>query len=122
MFARQLLVDLAKGIDLVVDTGALFRVQEHLDDLVPILLGADALADNLGRVDQVRQDRVVHGGERARARALLRDAAAARGEWEDAALGNEQDVAVGELLFEFAREAVWFGMLAGEGGPVGREG
>lgn len=107
MFARQLLVDLAKGIDLIVDTGALLRVQEHLDDLVAVLLGADALADNLGRVDQVGQDRVVHGGERARTWALLRDAAAARGEWENAALRDKQDVAVGEFLLEFAREAVW---------------
>lgn len=108
MFARQLLIDLAKGIDLIVNTGALLCVQEHLDDFVAVLLSADALADNLGGVDQVRQDRVVHGGERARAWALLRHAAAARGEWEDAALRDEQDVAVRELLFEFACEAGWY--------------
>lgn len=105
MLACQLLIDLAERIDLIVDARALLRVQEDLDDLVAVLLGADALADDLGRVHEVGQDRFVHGCQGARAWALLRDAAAARGEWEDAAQGNEQHVAVGELLFELACEA-----------------
>lgn len=126
MLARQLLIDLAERIDLIVDASALLRVQEDLDDFMAVLFGADALADDLGRVHEVGQDRVVHGRQGARARALLRDAAAARGEWEDAALCNEQDVAVGELLFELACEAggwdvlVWRFVEGGGGGRTDR--
>lgn len=122
MLARQLLIDLAERIDLIVDASALLRVQEDLDDFMAVLFGADALADDLSRVHEVGQDRVVHGRQGARARALLRDAAAARGEWEDAALSDEQDVAVGELLFKLACEAGGWDVLVlgfverGEGG------
>lgn len=105
MLARQLLVHLAERIDLIIDARALFGIKEDFDNLMPVLLGADAFAHNLSGVDEVREDRVVDGGEGARSRALLGDTAATRGEWEDTALGDKQDVAVGEFLLELAGES-----------------
>lgn len=105
MLASQLLVHLAESIDLVIDGRALLGVQEDLDDLMSVLLGADPLAHDLSGVNKVREDRIVDGSERARSRALLGDAAAARGEREDTALGDKQDVAVGEFLLELTRES-----------------
>ncbi|KAL0630952.1 hypothetical protein Q9L58_010193, partial [Maublancomyces gigas] len=105
VLASQLLVHLAESIDLVIDGRALLGVQEDLDDLMSVLLGADPLAYDLSGVDKVREDRIMDGSERARSRALLGDAAAARGEREDTALGDKQDVAVGEFLLELTRES-----------------
>lgn len=113
VLARQLLVHLAERIDLVIDARALFGIKEDFDNLMPVLLGADAFAHNLSGVDEVREDRVVDGGEGARSRALLGDTAATRGKWEDTALGDKQDVAVGEFLLELAGESNLKLLLAG---------
>lgn len=105
VLARQLLVHLAKSIDLIIDARALLGVQEDLDDLMTVLLSADPLAHDLGGVDKVREDRIMDGSEGARSRALLGDAAAARGEREDTTLSDKQDVAVGEFLLKLTRES-----------------
>ena len=108
-FASQTLVDLAVGVESVVHTTPLLLVEHDLEDLAAVLPSAHTLADNLNRVDEIREDGIVDGGECARARALLglRGAAAvaALGARQDAAGGNDQDVAVRELLLELAREA-----------------
>lgn len=106
MLASEFAVDLAEGVDLVVDASALLGVKEDLDDLVAILLGADALANDLGGVDEVGENGVVDSGQGAGPWALLGDTATARGEREDTALGNEEDMAVGELLLELTGESV----------------
>lgn len=106
VLASELAVDLAEGVDLVVDAGALLGVKEDLDDLVAVLLGADALANDLSGVDEVGEDSVVDSGQGAGSWALLGDTAAARGEREDTALGDEEDVAVRELLLELTGESV----------------
>ena len=94
----------------MIDTTALLLVQDDLHRLGAVLLGADALADDLDRVDEVTEDGVVHGRQGARAGAFLLLVCArvdgALGAGEDAALRDEEDVAVGEFLFEFAGEAV----------------
>lgn len=59
----------------------------------------------------------MHGGQGTAVRALLRlggaRAVGTFGPGQDAARGEEEDVTVGELLFEFARQAA---MAGGEKG------
>lgn len=94
----------------MVDTAPLLLIQDHLDGLAAVLLGADALADDLDGVDEVIEDGVVDGGQGTRARTLLGLVGArvgrALGAGENAALSDEEDVAVGELLLELTGEAV----------------
>lgn len=108
--ARQSSVDLAVGIQTVVDATTLLLIQDDLDDLAAILLGADALADNLNGVDDIGQDRVVDGGQSARARTLLLQGVArpgrALGTRQDAPRGNEDHMAVRELLLKLPRQPV----------------
>lgn len=61
--ASQALVDLGVGVETVVDTTTLFLVEDDLEDLGVVLLGADALADDLNRVDEVGEDGIVNGRE-----------------------------------------------------------
>jgi hypothetical protein len=104
--AGEATVDLAVGIEAVVDTTTLLLVEDDLEGLGAVLLGAGALADNLDGVDEVGEDGVVDSGQSARAGALLGLGGArvngALGAGQDAALGHEEDVAVGELLLELA--------------------
>lgn len=94
----------------MVNAATLLLVEDDLERLAAVLLGAGALADNLNGVDEVVEDGLVDGREGAAARTLLLLVRAAVGgalrAGEDAALGDEEDVAVGELLFEFAGETV----------------
>lgn len=92
----------------MIDTSLLLLVEDDLQDLAAILLGAETLADDLDRVDEVVEDGVVHGGEGSGAGSLLglrrAGSVAALGAGEDAARGEDQDVAIGELLLEFTSE------------------
>lgn len=94
----------------MVDTAALLLVQNNLHGLAAVLLGADALADDLDGVDEVAEDGVVDGGQSARTGALLGLGGArvdgALGAGQDAALSNKENVAVGELLLKLAGQAV----------------
>jgi len=108
--ASQASVDLAVGIESVVNTSLLLLVEDDLQDLAAIFLGAETLADNLNGVHEVGQDGVVDGGQGSRARTLLglRGAGAVAALWarENAAAGEDQDMAVGELLLELAGESL----------------
>jgi hypothetical protein len=94
----------------VVDGVLLLLVEDDLEDLAAIFLGAKALADNLDGVDKVGEDGVMDGGQGSRTWALLRLRRArsvrAFGPGENAARGEDEDVAVGELLLELAGETV----------------
>ena len=94
----------------MVNTATLLLVQDNLQGLAAVLLGADALADDLDGVDEVGEDGVVDGGQSARTGALLGLGGArvggALGAGQDAALSNEEDVAVRELLLELAGQTV----------------
>lgn len=105
VLAGELAVDLGERVELVVDTSALLGVKEDLGDLGGVLLGADALANDLGGVDEITEDGIVDSGESARAGALLDNTAGAAGHGENAALGKEHNVAVRELLLELTGEA-----------------
>lgn len=108
--AGQLAVDLGVGVEAVVDATALLLVEDDLEGLGAVLLGAETLADDLDGEDEVGKDGVVDGGQGAAAGALLllgvARAGGALGAGQDAARGEDQDVAVGELLLELTGEAV----------------
>jgi hypothetical protein len=77
----------------------------HLDDASLVSLDTGALAGNLGGENQVLQELLMDRSKSARARALLLDTRVAGGLGHDAALTNEDNVAVGELLLELASES-----------------
>lgn len=108
--AGELAVDLGVGVQAVVDATALLLVEDDLEGLGAVLLGAEALADDLDGVDEVGQDGVVDGGQSAGAGALLllgvARAGGSLGAGQDAARGEDQDVAVGELLLQLTGEAI----------------
>lgn len=107
--AGKLAVDLGVGVQAVVNATTLLLVQDDLEGLGTVLLGAETLADDLDGVDEVGQDGVVDGSQSAAARALLglgvAGAGGALGAGKDAARGQDQDVAVGELLLQLTGEA-----------------
>lgn len=103
---RQLPVHFRISIQPIIHTASLLLIQHHLQHLTPILSRPCPLSYNLHRVHDVAQDGVVDGCQSARVRALLglRGARAVGtfGARKDAAGGEDEDMAVGELLFEFA--------------------
>lgn len=106
--ASQTLVDLRVGVKTVVNTATLLLVKDDLEDLGVVLLGADALANDLDGVDEVGKDGVVDGSEGPGDGTLLglggAAAVAALGAGQDAAGSDDQHVAVGELLLELTGE------------------
>ena len=94
----------------MINTTLLLLIEHHLQDLASILLSAQSLADNLNRENEVGEDRVVDGSECSGTGALLSErgarAVGALGAGQNAARGEDQDVAVGELLLELTGESV----------------
>lgn len=106
--AREAAVDLGVGVEAVVNTTTLFLVEDDLEGLGAVLLGAETLADDLDGVDEVSQDGIVDSSESPRTGALLRlgvaGAAGALGAGQDTARSEDQDVAVRELLLKLTGE------------------
>lgn len=106
--ASKAAVDLRVSIESVVDTPLLLLVKDDLEDLGAVLLGAETLTNNLDWEDEIGEDGVVHSGQCAGTWALLGEGSAGAGgalwAWQDAAGGEDQDVAVGELLLELTGE------------------
>lgn len=104
--AGETAVDLAVSIEAVVNAAVFSRVEDDLEGLGAVLLGANALANDLDGVNEVGEDGVVDSGQSAGTGALLGLGGAgvdgALGAGQNAALSNEEDVAVGELLLELA--------------------
>lgn len=69
---RQTLVDLRVRVESVVHTTSLLLIQNDLEDLAVILAGADALAHDFDRVDEIGENRIVNSCKCARTRTLLR--------------------------------------------------
>lgn len=107
--AGEAAVDLSVGVDAVVDASALLLVKDDLEGLAAVLLGADALANNLNGVAEIGKDGIVDSRQSARTGALLllgvAGAGRALGAGQDAARGEDQDMAVGELLLELTGQA-----------------
>merc|ERR1719201_2351433 len=98
LLAGELLVHGRKGVDLVLDVGRLLGVEVDLADLRAVEAVARVLAHNLGRVDQVLQDRLVHRRQRSAHRPLLLRLALARRRLpHDAPLADQDDVLAREL-------------------------
>jgi hypothetical protein len=106
--AGEAAIDLRVGIEAVVDTTTLLLVEDDLQDLGAVLLGAETLANDLDWEDEVGEDGIVDSSQSAGTWALLGLAGAgavgALWAWQDAAGSEDQDVAVGELLLELTGE------------------
>jgi hypothetical protein len=104
--ARQLPVHLRIRIQPIVNSTSLLLVQHNLHHFASVLLCARPLAHNLNWVDNIRQDRIMDGGQGTRSGSFLglAGAGAVGALWarEDAARGEDEDVAVGKLLFKLA--------------------
>ena len=107
--ASEATVDLGVGVEAVVDTTTLLLVEDDLEGLATVLLGAHTLANDLNGVGEVSKDGVVDGSQSARTGALLllgvARAGGTLGAGQNAARSEDQDVAVGELLLELTGEA-----------------
>jgi len=123
--ASKAAVDLRVGIEPVVNTTTLLLVKDDLEGLGAVLLGAEALTDDLDRVDEVGKDSVVHSGEGARAGTLLLQGVAgagrALGAGKNAARGQDKDMAVRELLLQLAGQTVVSVSIIRPCGRGGRE-
>lgn len=104
--ASELLVNRREAVQLVLERGGVLRVEEALDQAAAVSGNTRALASDLRGVDEVLEDRLVHGGERARVRTRLLVAVLAAGLAEDAALADKDNVTVRELLLELTGETV----------------
>jgi hypothetical protein len=106
---RQFLVDLRVRIESVIHATLLLLIKHNLQDLASILLGPQSLANDLDGVDEVGEDGVVDSSQSSRAGTLLGEGGAravgALGTGENTARGEDQDVAVGELLLELTGES-----------------
>ena|SRR6266487_2086037 len=59
--ASQFSVDLRVGIESVINATLLLLIENNLQDLAAIFLGAETLADDLNGEDEVGEDGVVDG-------------------------------------------------------------
>ena len=69
--ASEAAVDLGVGVEAVVNTATLLLVEDDLEGLGAVLLGAGAAADDLDGVDEVVQDSIVDGSQSSRTGTLL---------------------------------------------------
>lgn len=104
--ASELLVDRRERVELVLERGSVLGVKEALDQAAAVSSNTGALAGDLGGVNEVLEDRLVHSGEGARVRTGLLVTVLTAGLAEDAALADKDNVAVRELLFELTGETV----------------
>ena len=102
--ARELAVHTRERFELVLQAGGILRVQGAADKLAAIRGHAHALSCDLRREDKVFKDGTVDSRQRTAAGPGLRRTAVAGGLAHDAALTNEYDVVVRELLLELTRE------------------
>jgi hypothetical protein len=66
-----------------------------------ILLGAYALANDFGGVDQIPEDSIMDSGKGSAARTLLLNTRAASRKREDTSLSNEDNMTIREFLLQF---------------------
>jgi len=101
------LVHLGEGVQLGLNVDEVLGVQEDLEDLGAVNLISNSLADNLGRVYNVLQYRLVHSSEGSghRAGALL-ESGSVESLREDGSLGDNHNVSATELLLKLADDSV----------------
>jgi hypothetical protein len=106
----QLSVHFRVSIESVVNASLLLLIENNLQNLAAIFLGAETLADNLNGVDKISEDGVVNSSQCSGTGSLLceRSSGAIRSLWagKNTAGGEYQDMTVGELLLELTGETV----------------
>lgn len=105
VLAGELAVDAGERLELVLEARSILRIKRAADELATVRRHTNALRGNLGREHKVLKDGVLHGRKRAAARPRLLSTAVRTLLRENAALANEHDVVVRELLLKLAREA-----------------
>jgi len=107
VFARQLLVNCAKGFHFMLDLRLLGFVQKYLHSAAPVKFYADPLANNFSGENQIVEDGRVNGSQSSAAWPLLLLLVPRfpRGFGQDASLGDEDDVAPAELLLQLSNES-----------------
>ena len=94
----------------MVVSSLLLLIENNLEDLGAILLGAQTLTDNLDWVDEIAEDSVVNGSERTGTWALLGlgSAGTVGTLWagKDTAGSEDDNGSVRELLLELTDETV----------------
>jgi hypothetical protein len=108
--SSQLLVHLAVCVESVVHAASLLLIKNDLQHLAAILLCPHTFANDLDWVDDISQDSIMDRSQSSGSRALLRlvGSAAIGALWagKNAARGDDDNLAVGELLLEFPSQAL----------------
>jgi hypothetical protein len=103
LLVGELAVDSGVSVGAGLNVGLVLGVEVDLDDALAVDLAAGALAGDLGGVDNVLEDGILDGGQGAGARAGGgRAGGALVGVAKNGALGDDKDMAAGELLLELA--------------------
>lgn len=93
----------------MINTSLLLLIEDNLQDLATVLLGAETLANDLDWVNQIGQDSIVDGSECSGTWSLLclRGSGSVATLWagKDTAGSEDENVTVGELLLELTGEA-----------------
>jgi hypothetical protein len=106
ILSSDLLVHGGKGVQFVFNVLLVLGVQVDFEDRRSVNPVADALANNLGGVDEVIKDGLVDGSDSARSGAVLLGLPAARGGLaDDSPLDNQHNGLANEFLLQLADEA-----------------
>ena len=100
----ELLVHTREGVELVLGSVAVLRVQVDLEEAGAVQAVALALADDLRRVNQILQQSSVHRGEGAASRARARHVVGRHR--RNASVRHDHHILAAELLLEFAHQAL----------------
>lgn len=108
--ASKAAVNLGVGVESVVNTDTLLLVKDNLEKLAAVLLGTDAFANNLDGEAEIGKDGIMDSSQSAGTGTLLLLGVARTGRslgaGQNAAGGEDQDMAVRELLLELTGQAM----------------
>jgi len=105
LLVGELAVDSGKGLGPSLNIGLVLAVKVHLHDTLSVNLDASSLSNNFSGVDKIVQNSLVDGRQSTRtwAGAVGLMVAVVRLS-KNSALGDNENVASRELLFQFAHE------------------
>jgi hypothetical protein len=106
LLVGQLPVDSGEGLGLGLDIGLVLAVQVDLEDSLSVGLDPCSLSYNFSRVADIVQDSILDLGEGTRTRARsLGLCASVVGLSQNGALGNDQNMASREFLFQLSDQS-----------------
>jgi hypothetical protein len=100
LLASESLINRGESVKLVLKRSGILGVKEDLEGLGTVNLLAESLANDFGRENHVVQNGIVDGSQGARSGTRLLTVVATARNSQDAALGNENNVTVRELLLK----------------------